>query len=152
MSIKDTLTPEEHEKTVHSVRARSVPQPRYTRIDFELINVGIEYHRVQWGWRIAKFIDGWTANTPPHVVEYDPPIRTPNDFKNFDIDTALDLLQQNGWTVHRWDTGARAWKGPALPVRNREQIIKLRARLTHNLVQTQGHTDRSTQVDLIYDY
>ena len=48
---------------------RPLPQPRYTRIDFFQINVGIALglKEIKWGWRVSKYIDGWTAGTAtPH--------------------------------------------------------------------------------------
>ena len=65
--------------TVRSIHVfpRPLPQPRYTRIDFFQINVGIALglKEIKWGWRVSKYIDGWTANTPPHIVADDPPMR-----------------------------------------------------------------------------
>ena len=46
----------------------------------------------------------------------------------------------------------RAWLRAPLPVRNREQINRMRSALTHHLITTQGHTTISTQVDLAFDY
>ena len=147
--------------TVCNVRIlpRPLPQPRYTRIDFFAINVGIALglHEIKWGWRVSKYIDGWTAGTAPHTVEDDPPMRSADGTQEpFDIDKALAHLAAHGWTVHRWQSGlsqgARAWLGSPLPVRNRAQINRMRSALTHHLIATQGHTTISTQVDLAFDY
>ena len=32
---------------------------------------------------------------------------------DFDLDAALDWCRENGYTVHNWHYGARAWKGEA---------------------------------------
>lgn len=161
MSIKDLLPYQgAHEvaalkqhATVTAVRV--LPAPRYTRIDFYRINVGVALgeRTTRWGYRVEKYIDGWTANTPPHEITLDPPIKsTTGQEQPFDLDNALAALQARGWTVHRWPTGARAWLGPTLPVRDRQQITRLRAALTRQLYETRGHTELSTQVDLAYDY
>lgn len=142
-------------KQAGTITVHTLPTPRYTRIDFQLMNVGVTLgeHTPRWGYRVAKFIDGWTANTPPHELSFDPPIKsTDGQEQPFNLDTALAALRARGWTVHRWPTGARAWLGPVLPVRNRDQIAQLRTRLTRNLIALQGHTDLSTQVDLAFDY
>ena len=153
-----SLRPTTHRQHVR-ILPRPLPQPRYTRIDFFQINVGIALglHEIKWGWRVSKYIDGWTAGTPPHTVEDDPPMRsTDGSQEPFDIDKALAHLAAHGWTVHRWRTGlsagARAWLGTPLPVRNRAQINRMRSALTHHLIATQGHTTISTQVDLAFDY
>jgi hypothetical protein len=138
----------------HSVTG-GLPQPRYTRIDFFRVNVGIERGAKEpvWGWRVLKYIDGWTAHTPPHVVTDDPPIKSADGREQpFDLDTALQHLKTRGWTIHRWPTGARAWLGAPLPVRDRSQIGRFRAALTKHLWATHGHTDMTTQVDLAFDY
>ena len=45
----------------------------------------------------------------------------------FDLDNAVDWLQRHGYTVRRWPTGARAWKGQPWPIRTRSQIRRRRA-------------------------
>jgi hypothetical protein len=168
MGVKTMLdyTPEKHSyvpapPTVSSIHVfpRPLPQPRYTRIDFFQINVGIALglREIKWGWRVSKYIDGWTANTPPHIVADDPPMKsTDGTDEPFNIDKALTHLAAHGWTVHRWQSGlsagARAWLGSPLPVRNRAQINRMRSALTRHLIATQGHTAISTQVDLAFDY
>ena len=102
MGVKSMFdyTPDQHSlrpdpPTVSSVRIlpRPLPQPHYTRIDFFQINVGIALglHEIKWGWRVSKYIDGWTAGTAPHTVEDDPPMRSADGTEEpFDIDKALD--------------------------------------------------------------
>jgi len=173
MSVKDLLLPyastaevtrlkqlsQPAPTTERIYKMRILPQPRYTRIDFFQVNVGIELglHEIKWGWRIAKYIDGWTATTKPYIIAEDPPMKSTDGTEApFEIDTALAHLAEHGWTIHRWqaglNAGARAWLGPVLPIRNRAQINRMRGFLTHNLSITQGHTTISTQVDLAFDY
>jgi hypothetical protein len=163
-SLLDNAGAEEPEALRHKSQpvhaAHALPQPHYTRIDFHQVNVGTEagLKEIKWGWRVAKYIEGWTATTPPHTVKDDPPLQSADGTQEpFDIEKALSYLTEHGWTVHRWqstglNTGARAWLGTPLPVRNRAQINRMRSTLTRNLIATQGHTDTSTQVDLAFDY
>lgn len=133
-----------------------LPKPTYTRIDFHQVNLAAITGENRWGWQVAKYIDGWTATTRPHDIQLDPPIKSSDGQQPFDIDKALATLAARGWTVHRWHIngadGARAWRGSPMPVRNREQISRLRHLLTDRLIRAQGHTDASTQVDLALDY
>jgi hypothetical protein len=48
---------------------------------------------------------------------------------DFNLDDALDWCRENGYTVHNWRYGARAWKGEPWAIRTMHQIIKLRRRL-----------------------
>jgi hypothetical protein len=100
----------------HSKRARAL-RGEITRIDFTLTLAG---------WMVSKFPHGWTARTHPIKKEQKGP--------DFDIREALTWLQQNGWVTVEWEGGARAWKGHMLPIRDREQILKLRrqSEASHN--------------------
>jgi hypothetical protein len=44
----------------------------------------------------------------------------------FDLTAALAWCEQHGYTVRRWEGGARAWKGKPWPIRTREQILRKR--------------------------
>lgn len=46
-----------------------------------------------------------------------------------DFQAALDWHKENGYTVHYWYYGARAWKGEPKPVRNRREIKEMRTQL-----------------------
>ena len=46
---------------------------------------------------------------------------------DFDLDTALAWCEHNGYTVHRWHDGARAWKGEPWPIRTGNAILRKRA-------------------------
>jgi hypothetical protein len=48
---------------------------------------------------------------------------------DFDLDAALAWCKENGYTVRRWPSGARAWRGKPWPVRTAHQIVKLRRKL-----------------------
>ena len=48
---------------------------------------------------------------------------------DFDLQAALDWCRENGYTVHYWRYGARAWRGEPWPIRTMHQIVKLRRRL-----------------------
>ena len=134
------------------------PEPRLapvTRIDFHYVNQTLPPAAPRYGWQVFKYLDGWTASTPAAMVESDPPLKpTPEhpEPRPFDLDEALARLEAAGWTVHRWQGGARAWKGPALPVRTREQIRSMRRRFTAELIRTAGHPHLTTFADLAYDY
>jgi hypothetical protein len=77
---------------------------------------------------------------------------------NFDLDAALDWCTQNGYTVRKWNGGARAWKGAPWPIRTAWQIMRKR----HDIEQIalakmkanpgKWHTEESIlQLDLAYD-
>jgi len=69
-------------------------------------------------WIIKKFPFGWTAKTRPLLSETKP--------ADFDMESALAWCESRGWTVYRWDGGARAWKGAPKPVRDRASILAMR--------------------------
>jgi hypothetical protein len=80
------------------------------RIDFAVVPSGVA---------VTKFwlIDG--RSIPLHGGEMKP--------AGFDLEEALDWCEANGYTVRRWDGGARAWKGEPWPVRTRTQILRKRS-------------------------
>ena len=45
----------------------------------------------------------------------------------FDLEEALAWCEANGYTVRRWDGGARAWRGLPWPIRTRAQILRKRS-------------------------
>ena len=93
-----------------------------TRIDFVKIGAGVV---------VKKYPFGWTAHTNPISVKSEGP--------EFDFEFALNWCRENGWTVHTWPDGARAWKGEVLPVRTVQAILRLRRQNPHE------------QADLAYD-
>lgn len=82
-----------------------------TRIDFSVVGPQVV---------VRKWPYGWTASTRPISTE----TKT-----GFDLENALDWCLKNGWTVYRYEGGARAWLGQALPVRDAASIRRLRARM-----------------------
>ena len=80
------------------------------RIDFAVVPSGVA---------VTKFwlVDG--RSVPLHVGEMKPP--------GFDLEAALAWCEAHGYTVRRWDGGARAWKGAPWPVRTRAQILRKRS-------------------------
>jgi hypothetical protein len=58
---------------------------------------------------------------------------------DFDLDGALAWCEENGYTVRRWDDGARAWKGDTPhPVRMRAQIWRRRERAERRALHGDG--------------
>ena len=49
---------------------------------------------------------------------------------DLDLEAALNWCMNNGFTVRRWDGGARAFFGKPWPIRNRSQIRKARERFS----------------------
>jgi len=124
-----------------------------TRIDFHRVNVAKE-GPVQWGYLVRFFCDGWTFGTAAYRVENDPPLKQGDGTTvPFDLETALAKLEACGWTVRRWETGARAWRGPATPIRTREQILRMRRRQSEHLWLTGGHPDpgMTTFIDYAFE-
>lgn len=99
-----------------SKRARAV-KGETTRIDFS---------KTSEGWFVSRYPRGWTGRTQPAMRE--------NKGPDFAIDQALKWLQAHGWDTVEWEGGARAWKGTRMPVRDRDQILKMRkhSNETHN--------------------
>jgi hypothetical protein len=59
---------------------------------------------------------------------------------SFDLDVALDWCRKNGYTIRRWEGGARAWKGDQpRPVRTRPQIHHRRSQAERRAMH--GDTD-----------
>ena len=69
---------------------------------------------------------------------------------DFDLDAALDWCRKNGYTVHNWHWGARAWRGEPWPIRTMHQIIKLRRKLEENW-RTEFHRNpgKTTRFDTL---
>lgn len=83
----------------------------------------IDFVKVGDCWSIRKWPYGWTASTPFIREETK---------ANFDIHAALNWCRENGWTVREWlnfsPSGARAWLGKPLPVRDAHTIKAMRRR------------------------
>lgn len=138
-----------------------------TRIDFHRINVNAQTPGtpVRWGYMVRFYTQGWdyavTSGdaTTPYRTETDPPMRGADGrTRPFDLETTLAQLEMTGWTVRRWrasDAGvsARAWRGPASPVRTREQIIALRRRQSARLAESHGQVEpqHTTFIDYAYE-
>jgi hypothetical protein len=92
------------------------------RIDFAVTTVGVA---------VTKFwlIDG--RSIPAHGGEMKP--------AGFDLEGALAWCEAHGYTVRRWDGGARAWKGKPWPVRTQKQILRKRSEVERQAFA--GHAD-----------
>ena len=80
------------------------------RIDFAVVTSGVVVTRF---WLIGG------RNVAPHAPEVKP--------AGFDLEGVLARCEQNGYTVRRWQGGARAWRGVPWPIRTRSQIWRRRA-------------------------
>lgn len=127
-----------------------------TRIDFHLVNVNAQTPGapVRWGYMVRFFTQGWDYFTNPYRIEVDPDMRDDDgSTRPFDLDITLARLAASGWTVRRWTTGARAWRGPATPVRTREEILRLRRRQSRRLAESHGQPEPefTTFIDYAYE-
>jgi len=84
-------------------------------------------------------------------VEINPPIQAATGPQAFDLATALAILAARGWTVRRWRTGARAWRGAPEPVRDRAGIHKLRRRAEAGLLARDPYAP-PVSADFAFDY
>lgn len=121
-----------------------------TRIDFYRINTnaqkppepGSGCAPIHWGYMVRFFCQGWDYFTTPYRVEIDPEMRNEDgSVTPFDLEKTLQKLEAAGWTVRRWRAGgagvsARAWRGPATPVRTREEILRMRRRQSRRLAES----------------
>lgn len=138
---------------------RKLPGPTITRIDFFLFNERAYTGRDLPSCRVLKYAAGWTASTPPVSIEINPPIKlnpagvepTAAGAQPFDLETALTILTARGWTVRRWKTGARAWRGAPEPVRDRAGIGKLRRRAETGLLARDPYAP-PVNADFAFDY
>ena len=89
----------------------------------------------------------------------DIPIDSETKSAGFDLERALGWCTANGYTVHRWTGGARAWKAEQpWVIRTRREIWKFRQRLENialsKMRQNPGswHPEESLlSLDLAYD-
>ena len=126
-----------------------------TRIDFYRVNINADDPRqpVAWGYLVRFFARGWDCWTTPYRTEIDPLMRlTDGSAQPFDLATTLDQLAQSGWTVRRWATGARAWRGQPEPVRTRAQIVAMRRRQTQRLIDSCGQPEAAFTTFIDYAY
>ncbi len=68
------------------------------------------------GWRVVRFalVDGIYL---PRLTATKP--------ITWDLQEALAWCRENGYTVHEWPGGARAWLGEAQPVRTMKSACRL---------------------------
>jgi hypothetical protein len=87
------------------------------RIDFAVVPSGVA---------VTKFwlIDG--RSIPAHGGEIKP--------TGFDLEAALAWCEAHGYTVRRWNGGARAWKGKPWPVRTQAQILRKRTQVERQVL------------------
>lgn len=82
----------------------------------------IDLRKNPQGVFVEKYAEGWHASSRPA-----------KDYLNteMDLDEMVAWLKEQGWTVHCWPGGARAWWGHVLPVRTRWAIRYLRDFYSH---------------------
>jgi len=91
--------------------SRATLSPLPDRIDFAVATSGVV---------VTKFWMIGGRNVAPRGAEI--------KHSEFDLDAALAWCKANGYTIRRWDGGARVWKGDVpRPVRTRLQIRRRRA-------------------------
>jgi hypothetical protein len=103
------------------------------RIDFIVVPSGVA---------VTKFwlIDG--RSIPLHGGEMKP--------VDFDMEGALAWCEAHGYTVRRWEGGARAWKGAPWPIRTRAQILRKRSEVEREALA--GHSSGNLlSLDFAYD-
>jgi hypothetical protein len=103
----------------------------------------VDFLKLDDGWHLQKFPHGWTAKTPAisDVLKTEA-----------EIEAAIQWCQEQGWTVRRWNSGARAWKGEVKPVRDRAGILAMRRRVEAQF--TRGENVGTNQIfyDFAFDY
>jgi hypothetical protein len=92
------------------------------RIDFAVVPSGVA---------VTKFwlVDG--RSIPLNGGEMKP--------AGFDLEGALAWCEAHGYTVRRWEGGARAWRGVPWPVRTHAQILRKRSEVERMVFA--GHAD-----------
>ena len=103
---------------------------RITRVD--IIKTGND-------WTIKKYPYGWTAKTKPLSQKV---------VTEQESNSAIQWLNENGWTVYSWDGGYRAWKGAPMPVRDRLSIRNMR--IKSNEAMSNGEHNPHFHYDLLY--
>ena len=68
----------------------------------------------------------------------------------FDLEGALAWCEANGYTVRRWDGGARAWRGLPWPIRTRAQILRKRSEVERQALAGHGSGNLLT-LDFAFD-
>jgi hypothetical protein len=116
-------------------RIADTQEGKITRVDMRV--------RVDGAVSVIKYADGWTSGSAAADVHVN--ADTP-------ITEMIAWFKAHGWTVHTWGDvdgapiGARAWLGPALPVRNKYQIIALRGQMESMLRQFGGKHPHGLQI------
>jgi hypothetical protein len=100
----------------------------------------IDFIQEKDGWTVKKYPFGWTAKTRPLHTNLKP--------ASFDLDFALAWCEKKGWTVYRWQNGARAWKGAPKPVRDSATIMSLRRKSNDSI--RRGESDGRRNYDLAF--
>lgn len=116
--------------TIHPIHT-DTPVPPTTRLDFHVLPSGTVVNKLG-------------PNESGKLIVIDHTVRA-----GFDLDGALAWCRANGWTVRTWPGGARAWHGPARPVRTRAEIQRLRDELqTYPRPELEG---KAHTLDLAFD-
>lgn len=108
-------------------RTKSQTPGAVTRIDLEIVNGTVDFPEMV-GIRVKKWFE--LDNNPyrntqrrwgrPDLVDFN---------STMSIDDMVSWLEDHGYRVYRWPTGARAFYGDPHPVRSTEQIRRLRDKL-----------------------
>lgn len=94
------------------------------------------------GWHIVKYCYGWTAKTRPmsDVLKSEE-----------EINSAIAWCETHGWTIRKWDSGARAWKDKLRPVRDANGIRAMRRKAEDELQRGAVGTNKIFY-DFAFDY
>lgn len=114
---------------IHSGRAL---RGEIIRVDFRMLGQELV---------IQSFPYGWQAWTKP-ICES----RWPAD----QLEAQIQMYREKGWTVRTWPSGARAWKGEVLPVRDAGTIIRMRERIIQG-TRTGLYSNNEKNFDFAFD-
>lgn len=80
--------------------------------------IRVDLMEIDGAVRIDAYPYGWKAQTRPMSQET----------RSATLESVVEQYKKDGWQVRRWAGGARAWKGPLLPVRDQDAILQMRRR------------------------
>ncbi len=94
----------------------------------------IDFHQTLLGWQVNKFSGDAALYIGRGITNH--PIA-------WDLRAALQWCRDNGYTVHEWPGGARAWLGEPQPVRTMKSALRL--------LENAPETWPVEKLDLMYD-
>lgn len=106
-------------------------EPKITRVDMKQHPTGVA---------VLKYPDGWTAGTNP----VDAHLNTTTSLVEM-----VAWFKERGWIVREWPGGARAFLGRQMPVRTRQDIIRLRSEMSRGLYFTRGVRPDNLQLNAL---